>query len=135
MFKANRVLLLLMLVVPQLGFCLERDISAAQDLAGGIDVERGIDAKAAAMLFEAELDSLRLEYDAVITGSRLEQSVSLQGEGGLDEPGSCTATATVSVPGFTEITLSSTASTCEEAAVMIIEAIQALLRRYASLTP
>lgn len=110
------------------------NVAFANEAATNFDAsdEASIDAQVANSVLGGELDELVEGTGLEIKNYHVEQQFSLKSEGGLNEPGSCTVTTTVSVPGVAEITLSATASTCEEATIMIINGILELIRRYGS---
>lgn len=77
-----------------------------------------------AAAYGATVSPIKLQVQQIAAG--VARGGRAQALGVQETPSSCTATATVSVPGGTGVTLSATASTCEQAISMLMSAI----RRY-----
>jgi hypothetical protein len=76
-----------------------------------------------------QLKNIAASRGATVSGVKLVRTESFDGQAAhtaSTEP-SCTATATVSIPGGTGVTLSATASTCMQAIRMVQLAIQEYL--------
>ena len=103
---------------------------AGSDRSADISVDYGARLSAES---EDALISLQDSLDRITSGSgvkvsniSVDQSLSNDGETGIYNA-SCTASATVGIPGGTEVTISATAPTCTEAVSMIMDAIDDLL--------
>ncbi|WP_376691693.1 hypothetical protein [Wenzhouxiangella sp. EGI_FJ10409] len=76
--------------------------------------------------FQDALDRITAGSGAKITDVSVDQSMSHEGDFGTLET-SCTASATVGIPGGTEVSIEATAPTCTEAVEMVQDAIEDLV--------
>lgn len=92
------------------------------DFGGQLSAE----AEHALVSFQDALDRITAGSGAKITDVSVDQSMSHEGDFGTLET-SCTASATVGIPGGTEVSIEATAPTCTEAVEMVQDAIEDLV--------
>lgn len=85
-------------------------------------------------VFEAELRKITSARDDATFDLSMELNLGSI-EAGAKSGASCTATATVSIPGFAEVTFTATAPTCIEAGNMVIAAVRDFVAAIANAVP
>lgn len=88
--------------------------------------ELSAEAEDALIAFQRSLDRIVAKTGAKLSNVSVDQSLSNEGDMGTLST-SCTASATVGIPGGTEVSISATAPTCTEAVNMVMDAVEDLL--------
>lgn len=92
----------------------------------GFSEQLSAEAEHALISFQDSLQRITAGSNAKITDVAVDQSMSSDGDfATLDT--SCTASATVGIPGGSEVTIEATAPTCTEAVQMVQDAVEDLL--------
>jgi hypothetical protein len=102
------------------------DDGKSDDVSIDYGAQLSAEAEDALVSFQRSLDRIVAKTGAKLSNVSVDQSLSNEGDMGTLST-SCTASATVGIPGGTEVSISATAPTCTEAVNMVMDAVEDLL--------